>query len=208
MEHCRIFILSPANCTGRRANILLNSNARFDLALRFHSTGASIGEVFSFLSGLYFRGKLAYANHFSHRPGSLNAVFIITANRGLLNADTIITPEDLRSFSGVPIDAGEKRYLEPLMNSIIRLSKELLPSSEVVLLGSVGTKKYAAPLLQIFKGQLKFPVDFVGRGDMSRGGLMLRSIDDQRELHYIPLDGAIVHGKRPPKLKKRASLVK
>ena len=203
MEQCRIFILSPASSTGRRAEILINSDARFDLAIRFHTTGAPIGEVFSFLSGLYFRGKLAYANHFSRSPADLDGVLIITPNRGLLNANTIVTPDDLRSFSCVPIDASEKRYVGPLMISIRRISKHLSPSTEVVLLGSVGTKKYAAPLLEVFKNQVKFPIDFVGRGDMSRGGLLLRCVEDQRELEYISLDGATVHGKRPPKLEKR-----
>jgi hypothetical protein len=206
MKDCRIFILSPASSSGRRADILLNPNARFDLAIRFHTTGAPIGEVFSFLSGLYFRGKLAYANHFARGPEGLDTVLIITANRGLIHPGIWIMPEDLRSFAGVPIDISEKRYVEPLTTTADRLSRQLPPSAEVVLLGSVGTKKYATPLLQIFNSQLKFPGDFVGRGDMSRGGLMLRSIDEQRELDYVPLDGAIVHGKRPPKLEKRLSL--
>ncbi|MGH9856734.1 MAG: hypothetical protein ACRD4B_02710, partial [Acidobacteriota bacterium] len=206
MTDCRIFILSPASSNGRRADILLNSNARFDLAIRFHTTGAPIGEVFSFLSGLYFRGKLAYAKHFARGPEGIDTVLIITANRGLIHPDTFITPADLRSFGGVPIDASEKRYVEPLTATAGRLFRQLPSSTEVVLLGSVGTKKYATPLLEIFNSQLKFPRDFVGRGDMSRGGLMLRSIDEQRELDYAPLDGAVVHGKRPPKLEKRLRL--
>ena len=41
---------------------LLNPAAEFPLALQLRSVeGATIGEVFSFLSGLYFRGKLTYA---------------------------------------------------------------------------------------------------------------------------------------------------
>jgi hypothetical protein len=206
MSYCRIFILSPASSSGRRADILLNPNARFDLAVRFHTAGASIGDVFSFLSGLYFRGKLAYAKHFARGPEGLNTVLIITANRGLLHPDTLITPADLESFGGVPIDALEKRYVDPLRVTAERLFQQLPSDADVVLLGSVGTKKYATPLLQIFNSQLKFPRDFVGRGDMSRGGLMLRSVDENRELDYVPLEGAIVHGKRPPKLEKRFPL--
>jgi hypothetical protein len=59
----RIFLLSPASCSGRRAEILLRERAAFDLAVRLRSgTGVTLGEAFSFLSGLYFRGKLAYAS--------------------------------------------------------------------------------------------------------------------------------------------------
>ena len=45
--------------------------------------------------------------------------------------------------------------------------------------------------------------DFVGRGDMSRGGLMLRAAADGKELDYIPVASAVRHGKRPPKLEPR-----
>src|SRR5690606_20239197 len=61
----RVFLLSPAHCGGRRAQLLLNEAAEFPLAQRIRSPeGAPLGEVFSFLSGLYFRGKLTYARRF------------------------------------------------------------------------------------------------------------------------------------------------
>ncbi len=185
----------------------MNPQANFDLALRFHTQGAQIGEVFSFLSGLYFRGKLAYATRFARPFSTAGGVFIVTSDRGLVSAGTIVNPDDLRSFREVQIDCDEKRYVEPLMISAMKLGGEIPAGSEVVLLGSVGTKKYAAPLLQIFGLRLKFPADFVGRGDMSRGGLLLRSIDDARELEYISLEGAVVHGRRPPKLQKRQPVI-
>lgn len=110
---------------------------------------------------------------------------------------------DLESFSRIPIDGKEQRYVEPLCASARNLASELPDGSEIVLLGSISTRKYVEPLLNIFQDGLRFPAEFVGRGDMSRGGLLLRSIDDGRELEYLPLRGAIVHGKRPPKLVKR-----
>ena len=184
----------------------MNPQATFDLAVRFHQNGATIGEVFSFLSGLYFRGKLEYANHFAKAAAPLQGVWIITSDRGLVSQESVVTPDDIRAFSRIPIDRDEKRYLEPLVQSATDLALQLPLHAEVVLLGSVGTSKYATPLLQILNERLKFPVEFVGRGDMSRGGLLLRCIDDSRELDYIPLDGAVVHGKRPPKLQKRRIL--
>jgi hypothetical protein len=38
---------------------------------------------------------------------------------------------------------------------------------------------------------------------MSRGGLMLRSVDERRELEYLPVAGATLRGKRPAKLPAR-----
>ena len=73
---------------------------------------------------------------------------------------------------------------------------------EVVLLGSIATAKYVEPLLAIFGERLLFPSAFVGRGDMSRGGLMLRSVREDAELAYEPVSSAVLHGPRPPKLPK------
>ena len=67
MRH-QVFLLSPANCSGRRGQIVMSGRATFELAAQLRgSDGAPIGDVFSFLSGLYFRGKLAYARAFA-RP--------------------------------------------------------------------------------------------------------------------------------------------
>ncbi|MGH9256065.1 MAG: hypothetical protein ACRD3C_16015, partial [Vicinamibacterales bacterium] len=74
------------------------------------------------------------------------------------------------------------------------------PECEVVLLGSVASGKYVDLLVPIFGRQLLFPHLFVGRGDMSRGGLMLRSVAAGLELDYVPLEGAVRHGPRPPRL--------
>ena len=70
----------------------------------------------------------------------------------------------------------------------------------MVLLGSIATGKYVDALLDALGPRLLFPTDFVGRGDMSRGGLLLRSAREGRELDYIPVAGALRRGKRPPKL--------
>jgi hypothetical protein len=47
------------------------------------------------------------------------------------------------------------------------------------------------------------PTDYIGRGALSRGGLMLRSADEGRELPYAPVVGAARHGARPPRLAPR-----
>lgn len=198
----RIFLLSPANTVGMRAKTLFSPNATFDLATQLRSRrGAPIGQVFSFLSGLYFRGKLAYAEAHARAQGGTSGVYVITSSRGLLAPDTPITVEDLREFASVPIDLDEPRYRGPLTEHA-RLIGRSTPTAEIVLLGSVATGKYVDVFLDIFGDRLRFPAAFVGRGDMSRGGLMLRHLDAGRELEYIPVAGAVRHGSRPPKLEK------
>src|SRR5437870_5647388 len=111
----RIFLLSPANCNGRRGAQVLSPQSKSEAAQRLRSTdGIPLGDLFSFVSGLYFRGKLTYARHFAAPPDVDNPV--------------------------------------------------------------------------------------VGRGDMSRGGLLLRQAAADVELTYVPIAGAVRHGPRPPKL--------
>ena len=201
MSAHRVFLLSPASCGGKRAALLFNERAAFSLAVRLRSSeGAALGEVFSFLSGLYFRGKLAYATAFA-RPGRrAPGVSIITTSRGLLSPSTRVGIDDLREFGAVPIAAGEPRYAEPLTRDAQALAKAVGAKTEVVLLGSVASDKYVGLLGDILGARLLFPAEFVGRGDMSRGGLLLRCVREERELDYIPVVGAIRRGTRPPKL--------
>jgi hypothetical protein len=197
----QIFLLSPARCDGVRAKVLLSPKASFALAERLRSSeGAPLGEVFSFLSGLYFRGKLAYASAFGRQPRGASSAFVITTNRGLVHPDVSVTREDLVAFSDVDIAARDARYIEPLERDVVSLKESIGARSRVVLLGSIATGKYVDTLTAVFGKRLVFPSEFVGRGDMSRGGLLLRCVRDARELEYQPVLGAVRHGKRPPKL--------
>jgi hypothetical protein len=159
-----------------------------------------LGELFSFVSGLYFRGKLAYAQAFATAPVGLPGTLVITTTAGLLRPDTVVTIDQVREWAANDIDAGDRRYRTPLDRDCGLLFERLADSSDVVLLGSIATSKYVDPLLEVFRERLLFPADFVGRGDMSRGGLMLRSVEAGQELSYTPVLNAIRHGKRPPKL--------
>jgi hypothetical protein len=203
----RVFLLSPAYARGERARIIMSERAQFDLARRLRSKrGATIAEVFTFLSGLYFRGKIAYANAFARTSLGICGVFVITPTRGLIDAKTHITLTDLREFAEVDIDEDDPRYREPLERDLQRLGKKLSPRTHVILLGSVASGKYVDVLLENFRERLLFPADFVGRGDMSRGGLMLRCAADRQELQYISVAGAVLNGKRPPRLAPRRYL--
>jgi hypothetical protein len=192
----RAFLLSPASTAGKRAQLLLNQAATFDLAMRVRAAGAPLGEVFSFLSGLYFRGKLGYARTFA-RPGG--AVHVITSDRGLVSPEQSITVDDLRVMSAGSIDHAHEPYRTPLVRDAQLLLASLGPAGQVVLLGSIATEKYVAVLTEVFGNRLFFPVDFVGRGDMSRGGLMLRSVREGRELDYVQVTNAVRRGARPGK---------
>jgi len=201
-----VFLLSPAHCGGRRANIVMAERATFDLATRVRSTaGAPLGEVFSFLSGLYFRGKMAYATAFASVPDQAGpvagtGVFVITPNAGLRSPDTLVTRAALRRFAEVDVSADNPAYRRPLERSAKTLANDIGAECPVVLLGSIASAKYVDVLLGIFHDRLMFPQEFVGRGDMSRGGLMLRCAAAGEPLRYVSVAGAVRHGIRPPKL--------
>jgi hypothetical protein len=197
----RVFLLSPASSSGERARIVMRKEARFGLAERLRSPeGAPIGEVFAFLSGLYFRGKLAYARAFSTPVLGVPGALVITPNRGLLALETAVSIATLRAFSLVDIHEGDPRYRRPRARDARVLARAAGPHAEVVLLGSVATGKYVEVLARVFGERLLFPSAFVGRGDMSRGGLMLRAAREGKELDYVPVLGAVRHGPRPPRL--------
>lgn len=184
--------------------MLLSERATFPLARKLRSRGGTtIAEVFTFLSGLYFRGKIAYADVFARSNNGISGVFVITPSRGLVDARTTIGIEDLREFGAVDIDESDPRYRKPLEKTVKRLVRLLDPDCGIILLGSIASGKYVEVLLNGFRDRLCFPADFVGRGDMSRGGLLLRCAHDRQELRYISVEGAVRKGKRPPKLGPR-----
>jgi hypothetical protein len=121
----------------------------------------------SFVSGLYFRGKLTYARAFARAPRGISGAFVITHGAGLIDPDQPITRERLLRFAEIPIAAGDLRFRAPLLESA------------------------------------SIPTAFVGRGDMSRGGLLLRSADAAQELDYMPVAGAPRRGPRPARLPPR-----
>jgi hypothetical protein len=206
----RVFLLSPARLDGVRASTLFRPRRIAGLAARLRTIeGAPIGEVFAFLSGLYFRGKLTYAKAFARPPGNEagawmgSGALVITANRGLVPAETRVCLEHLEAFASTDIHAAETTFTKPLLRDAKLLGAGLGDQGEAVLLGSVATAKYVAPLEQALGERLLFPRDFAGRGDMSRGGLLLRAASEKTELVYATLKDAPRHGARPPKLAPR-----
>src|SRR5262249_56958908 len=164
----RIFLLSPANCGGRRAQIVMSPRATFPLAVgRRTPEGMPIGDVFAFMSGLYFRGKLAYARAFTRPPDRDSPVsgagaFVITPTAGRRSADTPVTLEALRRFGKVDVSIDNPAYRRPLEKSARAIAADVGDDCEVVLLGSIASPKYVDVLLGIFGERLRFPLDFVG----------------------------------------------
>ena len=194
--------------------MVLSERAQFDLAVRLRSDrGVAIGDVFAFVSGLYFTGKLAYALAFARPPDSGaplagSGALVITPNAGLRPVETAVTADALRAFAGVDIAANDPRYRRPLLASARALAKDIGPDCDVVLLGSIASAKYVDVLTKVFGARLRFPIDFVGRGDMSRGGLLLRCVRSGEELAYVPVHGAVRHGPRPPQLPPITGILK
>ena len=191
-----LFVLSPAYCGGRRALQLLNSGAELPLARRLREPpGVPLGEAFSFMSGLYFRGKLAYARRFAcARQGT--GVHVITPGRGLLDPEHRVRHGELLAIAEIPVALEEPRYRRPLERDAGVLADSLAEGDAVVLLGSIATDKYIEVLAALLADRLHVPAEFLGRGDMSRGALMLRSVQLGRELSYIPVAGAPMRGPR------------
>ena len=201
-RRAQIFLLSPAYCGGRRAAMLLKPGATWALAADLQAGRLTLGEAFTFLSGLYFRGKISYAQTFGRAPAShLAATLIITPTRGLLSPDTIVTADLLHEFASVDVAADDDRYRVPLERDLRLLAERLPTDVRVVLLGSIASDKYVTLLVRALGSRLHYPPTFIGRGDMSRGGLLLRSARAQTELDYSVLEpGAVRRGRRPPKL--------
>lgn len=198
----RIFLLSPAKAGGRRYCFLLREQADFELARKLREGAATIGEVYSFVSGLYFRGKIAYAEAFRAAPQGLPSAVVIAPGAGLIPPETLVDIHQLRAIAEVSVAEDNPLYRDALIVAAKLLDERADGACSYVLLGSIATRKYTIPLLEIFGERLLFPADFVGRGDMSRGGLMLRRALSGIELAYIPVQGALLRGVRPPRLEQ------
>jgi hypothetical protein len=199
----RIFLLSPANAAGIRARMLLLPRSKFALAERLRDEGVPLGELFSFMSSLYFRGKLTYARMFAVSPPDIPSVLVITPSRGLVSPDTIVTLRDMKEMAAARVDPNDQKYRAPLERDAQHLRESLAQDAHVVLLGSLATPKYVQPLAGIFGRRLMYPASFLGRGDMSRGGLLLRCSRTQQELEYVSFLSAGLGRSAPTEPAKR-----
>jgi hypothetical protein len=187
----RVYLLSPAHAGGKRAAMLFRSSANFELSHRLRTAGVALGEAFSFMSPLYFRGKLAYASTFANAAEGVPSSLVITSSRGLVSPETIVGLAELLEICGEPVHLDNPKYRDPLERDLASLSETLGPQVRVVLLGSIATRKYVPLLREKLGERLVVPREFLGLGNMSRGALLLRCSREGCELEYIPATQAI-----------------
>lgn len=177
--------------------MLLNAGADFGLARALRSPqGAPLEKTFSFVSGLYFRGKAEYARRFGRVTAGRPSALVMTAGGGLCSLDETLTKTRLEAWQRVAVSEQNPHFTAPLQRHACELLDTHDASARFVLLGSIATRKYVAPLLEVFGSRLLYPRRFAGLGDMSRGSLLLRAAADGVELDYEPLTAAIPA--RPP----------
>lgn len=180
-----IFLLSPANTSGARAARLASPEASFSCAHELRSPdGIPIADCFSFLSSLYFRGKIAYAERFS--PDE-SGILVIAPGFGLVSPSWRVTPDRLEVMRQTRVDPAEPAYTEPLIAHAAALGERLPAGARAVLLGSIATGKYVDVLEPLLGERLHFPRAFVGAGEMQRGALLLRAAREGQELEYASL---------------------
>jgi hypothetical protein len=83
------------------------------------------------------------------------------------------------------------------------LNAALVRSSWQVSPVRVASANYTTALLEVVDRRLLFAAELVGRADMSRGGLMLRSVASGQGLTYIPVSRAQLRGPRLARLKPK-----
>src|SRR5581483_843907 len=115
----RVFLLSPAHSGGKRAAMLMRPGANFELARQVRIGAASLGDVFTFCSGLYFRGKIAYARRFATPPRGIDGAYIISASRGLVSTELRVGLKELKAFAAVQVHSREPLFTEPLRETAI-----------------------------------------------------------------------------------------
>lgn len=190
MPSAKIFLLSPADTKGVRARQMCSPRANFPAARLYQSeNGVPIGQAFSFMSGLYFRGKIAYAERFTATSGIGvdSSIYVIAPGFGLVPPDWMIDRRRMSRLRRIPVDPASRAYRKPLVEDALKLAARLHAGMNVVLLGSIATGKYLDLLGPIFGDRLLLPRSFVGRGDMSRGALMLGAARSGEELEYMTL---------------------
>jgi len=187
-EPSTVFLLSPANLRGKRGQLLLAPEAKSELGRRLRAApGVPLAELFTFVSGLYFRGKLSYARAFEQARAGEPASFIMTAGGGLCRLDEPVTLARLQGWQDVTVSEKNPHFTAPLQRHASELLDRHEADARFVLLGSVASNKYVAPLREVFGERLLFPEQLAGLGDMARGSLLLRCVAEGRELSYVPV---------------------
>lgn len=90
---------------------------------RLRNEGVLLGDLFPFISGLSFRGKLAYACAFARSPNDLAGAYVITACGGLIPPEKRVTLEQMREICIGDVDPANVCYCRPLTRDLHILSE-------------------------------------------------------------------------------------
>ena len=151
-----IFLLSPANLSGVRGELVFNPQADFPVARQLKAGGAPLGELFSVVSSLYFRGKVAYATAFAHPPQDHPGALVITPGDGLCFLHEPVTLNGCgagRRFRSMRKSAVHRSALA----SRAALLRAHGATTRFVLLGSVASGQCVDPLVRVLGERLLFP---------------------------------------------------
>jgi hypothetical protein len=187
MPRPRIFLLSPATAHGAKGKTLLEAEPRTPAARRFREEGMAVGDVFRYLSGLYFNGKLTYARTLGAPPSGLEGMeaLVISMTDGLLAPEMPVGPEELRRYAAA--ERGSEAGRRALEEDARALASEVGDECDVVLLGALATGKYTDALLPVFGERLLYPRALLGLGQLDRGALLFRCVRAGTELDYAPV---------------------
>jgi hypothetical protein len=173
----RLFVIVPADWSGRRAQVLRRPEADFALARAVRRGEALLGDVCSYL-GVSFRGQLAYATRFG-TAGPL----VITPGDGLQSPRRKVGIAELARWA--TIDPGTAGSVERLKADAERLAATRPRAATLVLLESPATSSCIGILEPIFGAALLVPRVMRGRGG-SPGAHLLRAAEQGAELDYVP----------------------
>ena len=102
----------------------MHADADFEMAVRLRQGGVPLGDLFTFISGLYFRGKLAYARTFCDVPPGTHGVLVITSSGGLVSPEAVITLKRLQEIASGSVDPLDRRYTTLLERGPQIISRE------------------------------------------------------------------------------------
>jgi hypothetical protein len=137
--------------------MLLREQADFDLAVKLRQGTATIGEIYTFMSGLYFRGKMAYAEAFRAAPPGIPPGVVIVPGVGLVPPETAVDVGQLRTVADVPVDEGNHVYRSALLRAARLLDEYAGSACSYVLLGSIASGKYTGRSLRFLASASCFP---------------------------------------------------
>ena len=168
--------------------------------------GAPLGDVFTFVSGLYFRGKLAYARRFASPPEPrIRRRLGRARHHAERRAPQPETPVTRRRAARL---RRRRRRSRPTRATGGRSSgararwlREIGADCEVVLLGSIASPKYVDVLLDDLRRAPAVPDRFRRpRRHEPRRPAAAQARARASSSTYAPMAGAVRHGARPPKL--------